>query len=483
MSIFSRRREVVGVVTPDQTHSQTAIKARDATLKTSQPRRTVPVAAPARVVATGVSGESKGTSYIARILNEDPESEDAQRIRAKLASRAAHEPLQKTRIMGPVYPTSPSDCDPRGLLSNLSTAPATLSAEIWTLVVDLLDPVDAANLARSSKLFRYRLGAEPWSRLALSEFRQERISFLLPMDIDLPRHLFCFPCATYHYRTDPDQEQLYASYIEHPVFDCSNALHRPLPRTRMAHGRDLPFYLVQLAMRASRFTPEYGMPLSKLARSWKCKDSDWSHRSRFHTHKGHLLMRVTSTVFAAAAHTPSEQRLLLFSRSEYMPYFSVCSHWQDGSLMPATKCALTHIPGMGQSLAEQMRREPGKVPSWKLRTTNLMARQCEECAVLRRCPQCPSEYLVEVKLTEDPRDKINRFKHALCVTRWSDLGDGISPTSAEWKAVNGLGEYDSLGAVGNATLCSQFEAAINNGAPNQRVKSLGMEAWRAGDVY
>ena len=29
------------------------------------------------------------------------------------------------------------------------------------------------------------------------------------------------------------------------------------------------------------------------------------------------------------------------------------------------------------------------------------------------------------------------FKRAMTVTRWADLGDGITPYSLEWKAVNG----------------------------------------------
>lgn len=74
---------------------------------------------------------------------------------------------------------------------------------------------------------------------------------------------------------------------------------------------------------------------------------------------------------------------------------------------------------------------------------------------------------------EDKRDAVHRFKHALCVTRWSDLGDGLSPSGREWRACNGEGKFDSVGVVGNASLASHFEAAVSMGAPNQNLLLLG----------
>lgn len=265
-------------------------------------------------------------------------------------------------------------------------------------------------------------------------------------------------------------------------------------------------------------------------------------------------MRLSSSCPADPNLTASEQRLLLFSRTDYTPYFSVCAHWADGALIPLAKCALSHVPGPGVGIKEQMRQNPGKTPEWGLRKADLMPRGCEECRCLRRCAECPTEYLVEVKMVEDRGGGViggarrkssvttttetrrgsagvpaagsgkSGFRHALCVTRWSDLGDGRAPSlSREWRAINGelvgsgtahfkgfgrggeglstaqgsKGEeeeeegkgYDSFAAIGNATLCSHFEAAISNGAPNQRVKSLsdwdggGGGGVRGGDVY
>ena len=59
---------------------------------------------------------------------------------------------------------------------------------------------------------------------------------------------------------------------------------------------------------------------------------------------------------------------------------------------------------------------------------------------MRRCPMCPTEYLIEIKMAEDRSDPDprRRFKQALVVTRWSDLGDGSGPwpeMSKEWASL------------------------------------------------
>ena len=362
--------------------------------------------------------------------------------------------------------------------AHLAAAPM----EVWSEIAQHLDPTDVANLALTCKLLRLRLGLAPWLALRAEDNRLFRTAFLLPMDKQHPEHLFCFLCTSYHFRLTPGEEALYPMYKQYPVYNCPNPRDLLLPKTRVAHNRTLPFYLVQLAMRAQRHGNDYGIHLTALSRSWSCRDSDWTHRTRYHVHKGHLLMRVNSTCFAKPDMTPSEMRLFLFSRNDYTPYFSVCSHWGDGDLTKLTKCALTHPPQAAQSFTQQLRDRP-RIPSQQLRKPSLMATQCEDCKPLRRCPQCPSEYLMEIKILEDKKDPIQRFKHGISVTRWTDLGDGVSPSSPEWAACNGQASYNSFAAVGNATLCSLFEAAVSSGGPTQRAMSLSHNKWSVDDVY
>jgi hypothetical protein len=108
---------------------------------------------------------------------------------------------------------------------------------------------------------------------------------------------------------------------------------------------------------------------------------------------------------------------------------------------------------------------------------------CDVCRPARRCPECPTEYLIEVNLTEDKFDPVNRFKHALVVTRWSDLGDGTSPTaSPEYCAINGTGaDYDSFSHVGRRAVAGVFESKMSGAIPGQRMISLNPKNQKVGE--
>ena len=101
---------------------------------------------------------------------------------------------------------------------------------------------------------------------------------------------------------------------------------------------------------------------------------------------------------------------------------------------------------------------------------------------MRRCPECPTEYLIEVKIAEDPSDRTALFKQALVVTRWSDLGDGVFPWSKEWAACNGDGEFDSFKAIGRRAISGTFEAQFNVDAiPGHQMVSLNPRNERRGE--
>lgn len=57
--------------------------------------------------------------------------------------------------------------------------------------------------------------------------------------------------------------------------------------------------------------------------------------------------------------------------------------------------------------------------------------------VLRSCPQCPTEYLIEVRKMDEVNDHVFQQKDARYVrvlSKWKDFGDVKSPLSAEWLA-------------------------------------------------
>ena len=370
---------------------------------------------------------------------------------------------------------------------------ADLSVEVWRRIAWFLSPADAASLAVSTKTLYQKLGSEALLALNDAENRHHKITFLHRLDEQLPRHLLCFPCAKYHLRSNPGKETLKADYVANPLFNCPNTRTTFLPRLRLVHGRELPYSFVQLALRGANHTPTHGIQHESLSRRWKCKDSGWSHTTRYMIHNGRLLMRVVSQIYSppSAEMTETSMRVLLYDREEYTPFFSVCAHWRDGDLMRLCKCALSHVPSPPVSYIQQLKQRP-KI-SRALAAPNFIVRGCDDCRPARRCPECPTEYLVEIQMAEDKNDPIRPFKHAIVVTRWSDLGDGSSPyTSPEWLAITTTtsgaaksgapaGVYESFSHVGRRAVGGTFESRISGSVPGQRLISLNPKNQKLGE--
>ena len=101
---------------------------------------------------------------------------------------------------------------------------------------------------------------------------------------------------------------------------------------------------------------------------------------------------------------------------------------------------------------------------------------------MRRCPECPTEYLIEVRVQEDKTDPRQLFKHAIVITRWSDLGDGSSPKSIEWAACNGEVEYDSFTALGKRAISGTFESKFTvDQIPGQKMVSMNPDKTKLGE--
>lgn len=364
---------------------------------------------------------------------------------------------------------------------------ASLSPALWARISSFLSVGDMAALAFSTKALLDLVGADAWRELNQEQNRDEKLRFLMTQDSQLPGHLLCFACAIYHVRIQAGLETLKKSNVLNPVYHCPIVGHNGYiaPRARITPGWTLPFTFLQLAMRGQKYGSAYGISAADLGRRWKDPTSEWSHQSRFYIHKGHLLMRVVSKSFAAPKLPPAGLRNLLYSREDYTPYFSACAHWRDGELMNVCKCALSHIPENRPTVAQQLQKGPAL--HIQLRNPQAIVTLCSNCRPMRRCPSCPSEYLIELKLAEDKTDPLFRFKQAIIVTRWCDLGDGSSPDSEEWKAVNGLdvdgdgGVYDSFERMGKRAISGVFEAQNGISMPGQRMLSLNPKLEKLGE--
>ncbi|KAJ5108191.1 hypothetical protein N7456_004866 [Penicillium angulare] len=365
---------------------------------------------------------------------------------------------------------------------------AKLPPHLWAQIASFLNPCDAACLAISTITLYRRLGPRYFLTLEAPKNAQHRLDFLVTIDQTLPHHLLCFPCGIYHRRTSEGSERLKPAHIINPLFVCPEATNslNPPPRHRITHGRSLPFAFVQLILRAHRFGSSYGIPVDSMGRRWT-RDG-WSHTTRYLIHDGRLLMRVVSQTFAEPDLPRSSQRILLHSREDYWPYFSACAHWRDGELMPACRCALDHVPSRRSSGGLQDLEHKVKDKwSGKRFDPNALTSLCGFCKPMRRCPECPSEYLLEVKLSEDRTDMRGGvvFRQAIVVTRWTDLGDGTSPTGIEWASVNGFSDkYDSFTHPNYAKrgIASIFEAAFTaDTLPGQRMISMNPKKKKLGE--
>ena len=149
--------------------------------------------------------------------------------------------------------------------------------------------------------------------------------------------------------------------------------------------------------------------------------------------------------------------------------------------MNLCKCALKHIPKHRESFSQQVKRGPNVrvVPI----NPHPIVTLCSFCRPMRRCPECPTEYLVELKLAEDKNDPLVKFKQVISVTRWSDLGDGSSPFGMQWAAVNAENEepYDSFANMGRRAISGIFESQSGVTIPGQRLLSLNPKNEKLGE--
>lgn len=358
-----------------------------------------------------------------------------------------------------------------------------LPEKVWVQVVQGLDMSDNASLAFSCKPFRDLIGVDTWKALANQDNLVPKKEFLMRLDETLPSHILCFQCVKYHLRTQKGKEMLRPANVSNPIFDCPKAhsLDNKMSRARITVGRTLPFPFTQLAVRAHRYTPEYGIPLTNLARRWKDRDGEWTHTTQYTIVNNHLLLRVVSWAFATADLPAAGLRKLFYAHADnFTPYFSVCAHWRDGNLMPSVKCAMSHLykAPEGSGVAGMA----SKV-NYRLHRPNPVITLCADCKPMRRCPTCPSEYLIEMRMQEDKTDPTQLFKHAIVVTRWSDLGDASSPQNPEWASVIGEGEYDSFTAIGKRAISGVFESQFTvEQIPPQRIVSMNPNLEKLGEA-
>ena len=81
-----------------------------------------------------------------------------------------------------------------------------------------------------------------------------------------------------------------------------------------------------------------------------------------------------------------------------------------------------------------------------------------------------------------------RFKHAICVTRWSCLGGGEAPWERDWAALQGdldgeeKDRYNSFEELGRRAISGMFESYFNpEQVPSQILMNLNPDGERLGE--
>ena len=88
-----------------------------------------------------------------------------------------------------------------------------------------------------------------------------------------------------------------------------------------------------------------------------------------------------------------------------------------------------------------------------------------------------------MRMQEDRNDPTQLFKHAIVITRWSDLGDASSPRNPEWASVIGEAEYDSFTAIGKRAISGVFESQFTvEQIPPQRIVSMNPDKEKLGEA-
>ena len=351
------------------------------------------------------------------------------------------------------------------------------SPEIWLLIADLLSPLDVANLSSTCRTLSTRLGRYPYKLLLRPENSLHRMDFLLDLDRKLPRHLFCFPCLQWHLRIQPGLESLKPHNVLNPLFECPNrtSMHIPPPRIRITDGRMLPFTFVQLARRSRAFGAEFGIQHQSLARRWKEPYSKWQHETSYHiTDKNPCSHESQITTLCSRRNARCSETNASCSAEKTTHHILACAPIGKKDFLhqyPSVRLIISPtLPCQTHLLISTLRDKAVG------RKAHGVVNLCNVCRPMRRCPKCPTEYLFELKMLEDKSEHSfspDRFKQALLVTRWSDLGPARSPGDAEWAAVVGENqEYNSFKEIGMRAVSGVFESAFTDSIPGQRILSM-----------
>lgn len=305
---------------------------------------------------------------------------------------------------------------------NLGTELITLPPELLQMITNYLSPADSASLVLCNHILFGVLGNKHLLALRSGKDQEEdRELFLTTLTRDLPGHFYCHYCSHLHLRDDlgppgpalqPDNRLLCIK--KPPELDLRYCFGAP---QTIFHYR-LAFSHLQLAMKRYRHGPGHGISTESLS------------FTEVHV-SGHEddAERVTTLLSVEARICPEPislclriQQWALFSSKKRNTvlsetgYVIICDHMH------------TRSPKISRLIESKL--EPGRTES-----------ECQVYPEVFRCPYCNTDFQIEVKESGDER-------LALVVTKWLDLGSGLTPMDIKWRVHRANHKTSEIGVMG-----------------------------------
>ena len=270
----------------------------------------------------------------------------------------------------------------------------TLPREILHMVLDYLSPSDTASLVLCNRLLLHVLGKNHLTTLSGRDREQERERFLITLTRDLPKQYYCHYCSHLHPRAALGLPGIVLP--ENYLFLCikderSMYLHHGVQMTTYFTYYRPTFSHLQLAMQRYHLGPNYGISLE----SFTYSEAQRCGRDAFNPN--------LTTLFSVEARICPRPLGLYLRIQQWILFYSVeC----DDSIH-----ICHHLRYHSYDELFQLRLKCNNAGSPKKIFT---------------CCKCNTDFQIEIMevVNEGP---------AIVITKWIDLGAGLTPTDPKWK--------------------------------------------------
>lgn len=307
--------------------------------------------------------------------------------------------------------------------------PLGLPPEIWHRIVDLYLPYESrCVLALTCKSMARILGTDSWAQL--DHLKDTKLAFLKLLGDSFPNHWLCHGCLKYRARIVRHEQRGYRYPCDWPC-QRANGCAWLVPRLLAA----LHFSDIQLAVRAHRLGKKFGSIIPPFERlHWYCVSPGCSYWLDTTIFDGRLLMKLRSA--------KNMTDIAGYDERYISDCLGSCPHYIT-VITELCRCVMSHMD------------EDPDGPT-----------QCTKCLALRRCTTCASEYLLR-------GERVSRRGCLLTLYRWSDLGDGIDPTSREWAAAARLypapfSTMEVFDLTGLQSVRTRFESTKGEWVPDEQ---------------